>query len=144
MIHDLKVLELMICCAVWAACIFAWIEDAISLNRKLQMEYGRVEVGVLVPSSLKQGFLETAILLTDENLGFLFQSMLLPVQMPIRWILDFQFVIIAYFVIHTYFLSMCSKSFLQRLKCFRLRWIRSVSACAVHILPLCCCFSFSQ
>lgn len=60
----------------------------IALDDEFQVEHCRIEVGVLVPSALKEGSLEAAIAFTYEDLRLLAQAMPLAVQGPLQRVLS--------------------------------------------------------
>lgn len=60
----------------------------IALHDELQVEHRRVEVGVLVPSSLKECFLEASVALTYEDLRLLRKAVPLSIQGPLQRVLS--------------------------------------------------------
>ena len=60
----------------------------IAFHDELQVEDWRVEVGVLVPSPLKEGLLEAAIAFANEDLCLFREAMPLAVQRPVKRVLS--------------------------------------------------------
>lgn len=65
----------------------AWLENTISLNCELQMEYIWVEINIFMPTSLEEGIFKTGVAFADKYFSFPAKIIPLSVKNPLQWIL---------------------------------------------------------
>jgi len=73
---------------VGVALVLIRLENAVPLDRELEVEHRGVRVLVFVPASIDQRLLEARVALANEYLRFLVQAVLLFEQGPFQSLLD--------------------------------------------------------